>query len=191
MMILSILVCTLEERKNGFKDLRENIESQIMKQPPETVELLINCDNREQTTGAKRDFLLRKCNGKYSVHVDCDDWIPEYYVEEIIKAVESDPDCVPIDGTYTRDGMGHTKWRMSKDNPNVTIMESGAPVFLRAVNHIGVVRTSIARMVGFQNISNGEDKIYSEGIQPYLKTEVKIPRHMYDYRFQSQNKLYK
>lgn len=190
-MILSILVCTIEERKESFRPLREHIEAQIMKQPTETVELLICCDNREKTTGEKRDFLLRNCNGKYNVNIDCDDWIPGYYVDEFIKAVESDPDCVPIDGIYTRDGVGPIKWRMSKDYPNVTIQENGENIFLRSVNHIAAVRTKISRKSGYPFISNGEDKAYAEGILPYLKTEVKIPRHMYDYRYSSLNKLYK
>lgn len=190
-MILSILVCTIEERRDVFKILRENIESQIMKSPTESVELLIKCDNGEETTGAKRDFLLRRAMGDYCVFIDDDDEVPHYYISEILNAVKTNPDCVPIDGLYTKDGHTPVRWRMSKDNPNVTIIEDGKPVFLRAVNHIGVVRTSIAQKIGFPNISNGEDKAYAEGIFPLLKTEVKIDKHMYHYKFSSFNKLYK
>jgi hypothetical protein len=189
-MRLSICICTVPGREKMLEDLMFNLENQIMRAPAESVEILI-CDDKIKTTGAKRDFLLRRCMGDYVVSVDDDDVVPEYYIDEILKAIETNPDCVPIDGYYTKDGGHPIRWRMSKDNPNVTIRENGFEVFLRSVNHIGVVRTSIAQMVGFQNISNGEDKAFSEGIMPHLKTEVKIPKHMYHYRFTSQNKLYK
>jgi hypothetical protein len=190
-MLLSILICTLEERWDKFQPLKEHLVQQILKQPEGTVEMKIFCDKKENTTGAKRDFLLRGCEGEYSVHVDCDDWVPDYYVEEILKALETKPDCVPIDGIYTRDGLGPVRWRMSKDFPNTTIWEDGEQVFIRSVNHIGVVKNTIATQIGFPDISNGEDKYYSEGIRPLLQTEVKIPKHMYDYRYSSYNKLYK
>lgn len=191
MMSLSILVCTLESREESFQKLRDNIEEQIMCCPAESVEFLFSCDNGEMTTGAKRDFLLRRAMGDYVVFIDDDDEVPGHYVSEILNAIKSEPDCVPLDGTYTRDNSLSVKWRMSKGSPNETIYENGHPVFLRAVNHIGVVRADIAKKVGFPDISNGEDKAYSEGIQPYLKTEVKINLPMYHYKFSSQNKLYK
>jgi hypothetical protein len=190
-VILSILIVTLQSRDKLFRELVGNLENQLMKFPPETVEILVACDNGEETTGAKRDYLLRRAMGDYCVSIDDDDTVPDYYISEIINAVKSNPDCVPIDGVYTRDGEHPIKWRMSKDNPNVTVWENGEQLFLRAVNHIGVCRTEIAKKVGFQNISNGEDKAFSEGIFPHLKTEVRINKQMYHYRFSSQNKTYK
>ena len=190
-MILSILIVTLQSRDKMFRKLMTNLENQLMKFPPETIEILVKCDNGEETTGAKRDFLLRRAMGDYCGFIDDDDDIPQYYISEILSAVKSNPDCVPIDGHITTDGLHPISWRMSKDNPNVTIFENGQQVYLRAVNHIGIVRTEIAQKCGFPDIRNGEDKEYSERIFPHLKTEVKINKPMYHYKFTNTPKLYK
>ena len=52
-------------------------------------------------------------------------------------------------------------------------------------------RSSIAKQIGFNDVSNGEDKFFSEGIKPLLKTQVKIDKLLYFYQYSSQNKLYK
>lgn len=191
-MILSILICTLDERKIVFDELMVNLENQVMKFPPGTVEILVKCDNREMTTGAKRDYLLRKAKGDYIDFIDDDDDVYPYFVSEIIRAAKFGADCMATNGIMTTDGANRIPWRLSKNYPNVTIYEEGiGQVYLRTTNHISPVRRDIAIQGGFPDISNGEDKAYSESIHPLLKTEHTILPPMYHYKFSSQNKLYK
>jgi Glycosyl transferase family 2 len=191
-MILSILICTLESRKKVFDSLIVNLENQLMKQLTETVEILVKCDNGENTTGAKRDFLLRRSIGDYIVFVDDDDEVPPYYIQEIISAAKFGADCMAINGIMTTDGVNKIPWRLSKNNPNVTIYEEGiGPVYLRTTNHISPVRRDIAIKGGFPDIRNGEDKAYSESIHQFLKTEHTIIPPMYHYKFLNVQKLYK
>lgn len=186
-MKLSICICTVSSRREMFLALKNYLLDQFSNYP---VEMCCH-DADDLTTGEKRDRLLSMSSGEYVCFIDDDDMVPEYYVDELYIALRSNPDCVPVDGVYTRDGENPIAWRMSKDFPNATIWEDGKQVFLRPVNHIAAVKRSIAMQVGFPDISNGEDKAYAEGIAPLLKTEVKIARPMYEYRFSSFNKLYK
>jgi hypothetical protein len=193
MMSLSILICTLENRKQVFDKLMENLGAQIMCCPAESVEVLFSCDNGEKTTGSKRDFLLRRAMGDYLVFIDDDDEVPYYYVSEILQAAKSKADCMAINGKMTTDGNHPMKWRISKDFPNVTVRDPllNEDVYLRTTNHISPVRRDIAVQGGFPDIRNGEDKAYSESILPFLKTEVEIKLPMYHYIFKNIPKLYK
>ena len=79
-----------------------------------------------------------------------------------------------------------------KDNPNKTVTKNNKPFYLRTTNHISPVRRSIAIECGFPDISNAEDKSYSDRILPFLKTERKIGNiPMYYYQFSTHNKEYK
>jgi hypothetical protein len=55
-MTLSILICSLWERAGDLARLLRVLDPQLT---PD-VELLIEVDNREKTTGAKRNILLEK-----------------------------------------------------------------------------------------------------------------------------------
>lgn len=191
MMLLSILIVTLENRKAMFDSLMENLTSQIFQFPTETIEILHTCDNGEQTTGFKRDLLLRNANGKYVSYVDDDDHVYSCYVSEIIKAAESDADCFSIAGIMTTNSTNEIGWRLSKDYPNTTVIENGKPFYLRTTNHLSPVKRSIALLGGFPDIRNGEDKAYSESIRPNLKTEYRIEPPLYHYQYTTGQKLYK
>ena len=191
-MILSILICTLEERKKVFDELMFNLENQKMKFPENTIEILVKCDNGEMTTGAKRDYLLRIAKGDYIVYADDDDDVYPCYIPEIVRAANFGADCMAINGIMTTDGANRIPWRLSKNYPNVTVFEEGiGQVYLRTTNHISPVRREIAIQGGFPDIRNGEDKAYSESIYPLLKTEHTIIPPMYHYKFLNIQKLYK
>jgi hypothetical protein len=69
------------------------------------VEIITEIDNKgERPTGGKRNILYQSSNGKYSMSIDDDDWIPNYFVSELLKAAESDADCFSIRGTITTNG---------------------------------------------------------------------------------------
>lgn len=154
------------------------------------VECIVHRDNGEKTTGKKRQEGLEMASGKYVIGVDCDDDVMPYYLKELIAAAESDADCFAINGWITTDGANSIDWRLSKDNIDETIFENGKPIYLRHTNHITAVRRSIALQSGFPDISNGEDKAYSQGLKGLLHSEVKIDLPMYHYKFKSGAKEY-
>jgi len=185
MILLSVLICTIDSREKVFSVLYDELISQSNGNPK--VQILVFGDNKQHTTGYKRNKLLHAATGKYIIFIDDDDWIEPYYIEELLKAAESDADCFAINGWITTNGKNRINWYLSKDNPNVT--RNG--VYLRTTNHITAVKRELALQAGFPDISNAEDKAYSDRLKPYLKTEYTIEKPMYHYRFSTHNKEYK
>lgn len=190
-MVLSILICSLESREKELASLLNELNSQTAFKYEGIVETIAMVDNRQKSTGAKRQRLLEQAKGEYIVFIDDDDEVPYYYVEEMLKACHSGCDCVAIHGIMTTDGKDEIRWRLSKDYDNITIHPQGRPLYLRKTNHITAVKREHALKAGFPDKSNAEDKAYSEAVNKYLKTEYTIDKPMYHYKFSTQNKQYK
>ena len=134
---------------------------------------------------------MEQAKGKWITYIDDDDAVSDNYVEEILKGCQSDADCISINGWIETNGKNRIDWRTSKDYDNVTIKENGKQVYLRTVNHICPIRRELALQIGFPDKSNAEDKAYSDGVRPLLKTEYRIEKQLYNYKFSTSNKEYK
>lgn len=190
--ILSILICSIQTRLGMLGELLRLIDSQIEANNARTrIEVLVDLDSKERTTGKKRQALLEKSKGKYIVYVDDDDKPSDYYIEEMLKAADSDMDCAAINGHMTTNGADPIDWRISKDYDTATVFEAGKKVYLRHTNHITIVRREIALEAGFNDVSNAEDGYYSGRLKGKLNTEYRIEKPMYHYRYSSFNKEYK
>jgi hypothetical protein len=191
--MVSALLVSLDKQGGGFKNLRFNSmdSCRILILDYMNHEVIVAVDNKEITTGAKRNILLHLASYDYVVMIDDDDKVPDYYVEEFIKAIQSDADCIAINGVYTCDGKNPIKWYLSKNNDNVNTSKNGKPVYLRTTNHITAVKRELALLAMFPNKSNAEDKSFSEALRPHLKTEHTIHSEMYHYDYSSKNKEYK
>lgn len=154
------------------------------------LEIIIDIDSKQVTTGEKRNRLVSAAKGDYVIFIDDDDEVPNYYIKELLKACESNADCFAINGKMTTDGAKEIKWRLSKDYENITIKENGVDVYLRKTNHITAVKREIALKCLFPNKSNAEDKSYSDAINKFLKSEFVISLPMYHYKFSTKNKEY-
>lgn len=188
-MKLSILICTLHSRWRLLSALVAHIKAQIYNF--DMVEVLWITDNKEQTTGAKRNDLLKKAKGQYIVFIDDDDWVPDYYVKEMLLAARSGADCFAINGTMTTNGQNEQRWMISKNYDNTEIVSNGEKLLLRRTNHITAVKRELALKAGFPDKSNAEDKHYSDRLVKHLQTEHVINKPMYHYRFETVNKQYK
>ncbi len=187
-MKLSILICSLESRVNSLVHLLTQLNYQI--KDLTNVEILTNVDNKQKSTGKKRQELLSQAQGEYVVYIDDDDHVPSYYVSRFLEVLDGICDCVAINGTMTTNGANEIKWKLSKDYPNETIKENGVNIYIRKTNHITTVKREHAIKVGFPDKSLAEDKFYSDGINQYLKVENTIDLPMYHYDYQTSNKEY-
>lgn len=204
-MKISILIPTIPSRESSLNNLLKILLPQmstftsskdydnnitILKYHNFDVEIIVCSDEKKITTGEKRNRLLKIASGKYIIFIDDDDEVPNYYIEQLLIAYESNADCFAINGKMTTDGQKEIKWRLSKDYDNITIKENGVDIYLRKTNHITAVKRELALLAPFPNKSNAEDKGYSDALNPFLKTEYKIELPMYHYKFSTKNKEY-
>lgn len=180
-MKLSILICTLPERKESFNEIFSQLQLQIEKYNYE-IEILTYCDNGEHTLGWKRDFLVNKASGEYIVHVDDDDVVAFDYVDKIIEAIKSKPDCCAIKGFRTNNGIEPKEFIHSL---NVLEWIETKDVDYKGISNLNPVRREFAVQAGHPDINYTEDRWYSKRITPLLKTQVEIPGYLYWYKFKS------
>lgn len=175
---LSILIATMPIRKEKLKNLLSILEPQVLGQP---VEILTD-DSMLYNIGVKRNYLLNRAKGEYIVFVDDDDLVSPDYVENILRATETKPDCIGISGTIIFNGHEQKQWHISKSFKG-WFEQLG--IYYRTPNHISPVRRELALQVMFPPIQFGEDFEYSTNLLPLLKTEVVIPGNLYFYRYDS------
>jgi len=156
------------------------------------VEVLVNADGGEKSTGRKRNELLQQAKGKYVVAVDDDDRVSERYIVELLEAAKSDADCFSISGYMWTNGSNRRDWHISKNYDYCTKQnQQGEDVFYRFPNHIAPIKRQIAAQFEFPDKYQFEDfewasKIKASGL---IKTEYRIEYvPMYIYDFVSQKK---
>lgn len=186
---LSILIPTLITRKGYFENITSVLNQQIKTlNAQDKVEILAYTDNREKTTGYKRNVLLQKAKGLFSVFVDDDDMVASFYVAEILKAIEENPeiDAIGIQGIYSEDG--------GKKEPFETSLahhwEKVNGWYYRTINHISPIKTELAKRVLFPDKVRFEDYEWTMALKEtgLLKSEVVIKKKMYFYDFVSQKR---
>lgn len=178
-MILSILIPSLHKRRGLLMRLLDSIP----KHPD--VEILTDIDNGEVTTGKKRNNLIKRAKGEYVVFVDDDDELSPEYIPEILKAAQQKPDCIVFSGWMTTDGVNRKDFHLSIHHPYTAVTRNGKEEYLRYPNHITPIKREIALQVDFPNKKIGEDYAWATQIHEskLLKTEVKIHKYLYHYKF--------
>lgn len=178
-MTLSILIATTIDRRSLFTRLYAEFIHQKKNHP---VEVLFEEDSKQLSIGAKRQKLLERATADYIVFFDSDDWPSGDYVESILNALESEPDCVGMLIKMTTNGLKeqvcchslrYKEWKERVDGYD----------YVRNVTHFNPVRRELALSVGFKNIRFGEDRIYSDAVTKLCKTEVFINRPLFHYRY--------
>lgn len=175
--LLSILICTMPKRAVMLDTLISSLFAQIGDYPVE----IIASDDMRVTTGAKRNDLLQKAHGEYVVFIDDDDTISPDYISEIMKALESKPDAVGLNGFITTNGINKKEWRVSR---NFAYKEIGG-IYFRYNNHLSPVKRSIALQIKYPDKTFGEDFDYATRLHKsrLIKTEVYINKHLYNYNY--------
>ena len=185
--ILSILICSLKERKEKLDNLLKILHSQTS---GKNVEIKVCVDNREMNIPQKRNKLLNSAMGEYVCFIDDDDIVSNKYVEKILECLKYKPDCVGFMGMYFRDGVRgldfshsiiYKRWRDTR-----TLYE-------RTPNHLNPIKKDLVFKIGGFNetIRYGEDRDFSKRITQYLIDEVMIDDiHIYKYMHDSKSKQY-
>lgn len=181
-MRLSVLICTIEERKARFDILMVELK-RLANGNPE-IEILFECDNRQMTIGAKRNILLSRAIGDYVCFVDDDDWVDSEYFIKILQAIESDPDCVKIIGMMNTDGFNLKRFEHSILHS--TYFEQNN-IYYRYPNHLNPIRREIAQRFKFPEYNFGEDTNWATQVRDsgLLQREELTDKVIYHYRYSS------
>jgi GT2 family glycosyltransferase len=178
MKTLSILIPTVVGREHLLERLRSVLNPQLT----EDVEVIEQKDNKEISIGKKRQELLEKATGEYVVFIDDDDMISEDYVKSIIKALESEPDCVGFEikcsGLPGVTVSASNKWDAWRD-------KHGGFDYVRTPYHKTPVKRSYALQIGYKDMRYAEDHDYSKRLKSsgLIKKEVYIPKVLYNYLY--------
>jgi glycosyltransferase involved in cell wall biosynthesis len=178
-MKLSILIPTLQEPDS------QNYLKRLLKSLPiiEGVEIITDDSPRDVPTGTKRNSLISRANGEYISQIDCDDIVPEYYVSELLKAMESNPDVVTFNGFMTTNAMSRKNFVIKLGER----YEERNGVYYRYPNHLCAFKKSVVEQVKFRPIWVQEDYFWATELRDkkILKTSVHIDKDMYHYDYKT------
>lgn len=184
-MKLSILIPTLNEPEsiNYLHRLNNILDPQIARYPGQ-IEKLIHDAGRQMPTGTKRNELKRNSQGDFLVYIDVDDIVPSYYCDEMMKAIEKDPDVISFIGFMTTNNDHRREFTIKLGEK----YEERKGEYFRYPNHLCAMKRSCVENVKFKDIWIQEDYLYATEIRDkdLLKTEVHInDRWMYHYDFKT------
>ena len=156
-VLLSILVPTLVERDEVFARLHANLSAQIRRNGlVNRVEIDSLRDNRERTTGDKRNALIASAAGEFIVFVDDDDDVHDDYIAVIASALlmHEGVDCLGIRGVVDFRG----KWpRQFVHSTRYREYATRGGVYCRPPYILNPMRRDIASRFAFADVSYAED----------------------------------
>ncbi len=173
--VLSILIASLERRRDSLRELLAVLHTQIFAlENPWRVEIHVDRDAGELPVGEKRSRLLSMARGQFICFIDDDDLVMPGYVADILAAVAAQPqaDCVVFAGRLEVDGVFAGPFDYSIAHQRYYQLGNR---YFRTPNHLCPVRRDLARRIGFKSINCGEDTDYARRLFPLLKTEAVIP----------------
>jgi len=156
---VSVMICTLPERNAMFESLLEDIEN-FKNLTSLNVEVLTDA-TLGITTGAKRNLLVARAKGTYCCFVDDDDKITPDYFKVIEEAILSgnDYDSIAFNGRFYVNFTFDKPFYHSLKYKDWSTGDNG---YYRPPNHLNPMKTVIAKQVLFKDISEGEDRDFSD-----------------------------
>lgn len=162
-----------------FVRLYAELKKQAQGKP---VEILYEEDNKQISVGKKRQNLLLRSQGTYISYFDSDDFPIQDYVDIVLEALSSEPDCVGFLVRMTTNNtkeqvcchsLRYSEWKTEVDGYD----------YVRNVTHFNMCRRDLAIKVGFIDKRYGEDIIYANAVTKLCKTEVFINKPIFHYRY--------
>lgn len=191
MILLSILICTVPQRKEFLRRLCNILYTQISDSKwKDNVEIIVYEDDFKISVGEKRNRLLGLANGEYTCFIDDDDTIVDTYIENLLPHLEeSKYDCIGwkykfiVGGRqYGPDGICGLQVAKLLGEAGLQKWCESEILMARPIGHLNPIKRSITSSVQFFNINRGEDAIWSDEVSILLKNEYFVDIVMYEYQ---------
>jgi cellulose synthase/poly-beta-1,6-N-acetylglucosamine synthase-like glycosyltransferase len=185
--LLSILIATTTQRVQKFTGGVSGIMDHFVREHWDCLEVVVATDSRDISVGAKRQLLLEAAEGEWIVFFDDDDNPYISYADDIIRAIQANPDadCIgfPIDmvtnGANPQRCCHSFRYKAWADNRD-------GWDYVRTITHFNPVRRSAALKAGFKDMRFGEDQDYSMRLMQHLNREAYIPYPLFLYQYSTQ-----
>ena len=193
---LSILICGLSSRDGMRRTLLSELNSQIPgwssqhmevqgtlsthRMLYQDCEVIVATDDGTMSIGDKRNYLLSLVNSPYFTFFDDDDYPTDMYYSEIRPALDSRADVITFDVLRTDGGQLDKIALYDLDYPRDFNLDDK---YLRRPNHLMIWRTDVAGHVRFPSRNSGEDSEWAKLACPLAKSQHKIDKVLYLYRF--------
>lgn len=155
----------------------------------QNVEILINVDDGQQTSGVKRQELLRQARGDYVAFADDDDRYSGVYVEAIMAACQTNVDVVTFDLQFEPAGVKRSRkiakterWRFGLNGDDRRHGQMTA-------NHLCAWKRSIAQRVSwYPELGYGDDQLWYQPLlaSGIVSTEQHIDSVLYYYLYNAE-----
>lgn len=167
--IISVLIPTITGREELF--------TTIVNSFPDYVNVVYCKDNKEMSIGAKRQLLLNNCDTPYFVMLDDDDRLADDYFSIIMPNLKYNPDCVCYLEHISTGKVAIHSNRFSDWG------EGNGYDYYRTPFYKDVLRTDIAKQIGFSDLRFGEDYDFSMRLKQsgLIKNEIFVDKPMYFY----------
>lgn len=181
-MTFLILICTLPERVTILRRLTETLDRQKKKYNG-LVNYKIHDAGKSLPTGTKRNMLVEGSQSDFFSFCDDDDMVSEDYVDEIMNAIQQNPDVVTFNGWYTEHGTNKRNFTIRLGSRYYEDPKDPNFYYHRFPNHLAVFKRSLVQHIKFPPIWQQEDFQWAEQIhkRKILKTEIHIPKMLYHY----------
>jgi hypothetical protein len=174
----TILVATLGQRFERFARLLNDLRPQVDAHDGlVTVTALFN--HGERSLGVVRQTLVESATSRYVSFVDDDDELPDYHVDEVVAALDVEPDYVGwqlqcyVDGVPLKPTYHSLRYRRWYDD---------ARGYYRDVSHLNPIRRDLALRGDFRRGDPPEDVSWADQVRPFVHSENYIDKIMYHYR---------
>lgn len=177
-ILLSVLIPSLPERF----DVLQNIVNELNKQTlGKNVEIVVFMDNKHRTIGEKRNGLLTISKGTYVSFVDDDDRISDDYIDQILNAINNNPnvDCIVFNAMVSGYTVNEKICKFGVEYSHINMNDA----YYRKPNHLSVYKREIAIRHKFCDISYGEDNIWASKASQDIRNQVRIDKILYYYDY--------
>ncbi|HWP92373.1 MAG TPA: glycosyltransferase [Thermodesulfobacteriota bacterium] len=183
-ILFSILIPTLEDRKEQFDKLYGKLSKQITDNLlQDEVEIVFLLDDKQQSIGSKRNKLIELAKGTFVAFIDDDDDVSNDYVRIICTAIKENPaiDCIGIKGITTF--LGRKNHHIFIHSLQYKSYFSKGGVYFRPPYHLNPIKREIARLYKFEEVNYYEDIDWAMRISrdQALKKEYFIDSVIYYY----------